>query len=211
MNPLLQWLAAMSAIEWAAALTTLVCIWLTVKNRISNWPWGIVASLLYGWVFWQQKLYANAGLQILYYVPICIYGWWAWAKLGPTHSDDLPVTALSPKARLGWLAVSVLLSLVIGWPIARLTNDNFPYADSFVTGFSIVAQYLQTRKIFENWWLWIAVDALAAFYLFPAQHLWPTTIIYVIAFGMAIRGAWEWKPLIGKIVKPLPAEAATPS
>src|SRR2546423_10064432 len=111
-----QW-RSMSLLEVSAAITTVLCAWLTVKNRISNWPWGIVAVLLYGWVFWQAKLYAQTGLQILYFLPCCIYGWWAWAKFGPTQNDDLPIVSLadhrepgprgiSPRtAWYGWLIV----------------------------------------------------------------------------------------------------------
>ena len=39
----------LSPLEWCAAFTALACVWLTVKNKISNWPWGIVSTLLYSW------------------------------------------------------------------------------------------------------------------------------------------------------------------
>ncbi len=200
MNPLTDWLHQMTPLEWAAAFTSFACIYLTVKNKLSNWAWGIAAVLLYGWFFWIQKLYANAALNLLYYLPCCIYGWWVWAKQGPKHDDDLPVTDLSSKARTRWLIASVLLALLVGFPIARYTNDPYPYADSITTGFSIVAQYLQAKKIYENWWFWIGVDVIYGFYLFPLQHLAVSAVLYVLFTGLAIQGAREWKPLIGKEV-----------
>ena len=190
----------MSPIEWAGALTAFACIYLTVKNRIENWPWGIISVLLYGWVFWAGKLYANAGLQIFFFLPCCIYGWWVWARCGPKRQDDLPVTNLTPQAIAGWLLAALLFSLCIGWPIARYTGDPFPYADSITTGVSIVGQYLQAKKVFENWWMWIGVDVVYAFYLLPAQHLWVSAVLYAVFTFLAIRGAIEWKPLIGRAV-----------
>ena len=190
----------MSTAEWIAALTALVCIWLTVKNRIENWPWGIVSVLVYGWVFWQSKLYASAGLQIFYFLPCCIYGWWVWAKCGPKHDDDLPVTTLSRDRRLKWWWATVLLSLLIGWLMARYTNDPLPYADGTVTGMSIVAQWFQAKKLFENWWLWIALDVLSAGYLYPKMGLYVTTALYVVFLILSARGLVEWRPLIGKPV-----------
>lgn len=201
-DAMFHWLVAqvrtLSAWEWAGALTGIVCIYLTLKNRISNWPWSIVSVLLYTWVFWMDRLYANAGLQLFCFLPLCVYGWWAWAKTGPLQQDDLPITRLSPAACGAWLAASFALSVAIGQPIALYTHDAHPWADSFTTGFSIVAQYLQARKVYENWWIWIAVDGVFAFYLLPVMHMWPSVVLYVLAFAMAIGGARSWKPLIGK-------------
>jgi nicotinamide mononucleotide transporter len=206
---LIEHLHEMSGVEWAAALTALVCIWLTVKNRIENWPWGIVSVLIYGWVFWQKHLYASAGLNILYFLPCCIYGWWVWAKCGPQHNDDLPVMALSRELQLAWFVVTVLLSLLIGWLMAHYTPDDpLPYADGAVTGMSIVAQWLQAKKLFENWWYWITLDVLSAGYLYPKSGLPVTTALYVVFLFLAIKGLLDWKPLIGKPVLKEPVQEA---
>ena len=182
--------------ELSAALTALVCIWLTVKNKIANWPWGIVSVLLYSWVFWQGKLYASFGLNLLYFFPCCIYGWWYWAKCGPKRDDDLPVRHLSARGNLLWLGITIALSLLIGAPIAYYTQDPTPYMDSLVTGMSIVAQWMQAKKWIENWWYWIALDAVSAFYLFPSQKLYFSAVLYVIFLIVAVRGVVEWRRLL---------------
>jgi len=203
MDHITKLLHEMTPLEWAAAITTLAFVYLTVKNRIDNWYWGIAAVLFYAVFFWKISNYANAALNLFYYLPCCIYGWWVWKKQGPMHDDDLPVTSLTRRALVGWLLVSVVLSLCIGYPIAHYpiansTPDPHPYADSFTTGFSIVAQYLQAKKIFENWWMWLGVDLVYTVYLFPVQGLVLSTIVYFIVTVLAVRGAIEWKPLIGK-------------
>ncbi len=193
-----QILLQMTPLEWAAAITTFACVYLTVKNRIENWYWGIAAVIFYALFFWKIHNYANAALNLFYYLPCCAYGYWVWKRCGPKQDDDLSVTTLTPQARVGWLIASVLFSLCIGYPIARYTNDPYPYADSFTTGFSIVAQYLQARKIYENWWMWIGVDLVYALYLLPTQKAYLSTVLYLVITFMAVRGAIEWKPLIGK-------------
>ncbi len=198
MDHITKLLQEMTPLEWAAAITTLAYVYLTVKNRIDNWYWGIAAVLFYAAFFWKISYYANAALNLFYYLPCCIYGWWVWKKQGPTQNDDLPVTSLTGRALIGWLIVSVVFSVCIGYPIAHSTPDPHPYADAFTTGFSIVAQYLQAKKIFENWWMWIGVDLIYTVYLFPSQGVVLSTIVYVIVTLLAIRGAIEWKPLIGK-------------
>ncbi len=64
-----------SPVEILASLTGLVSVYLTVRNKIANWPWGIVSVLLFGWLFWSSRLYSDAGLQIVYFLPMQFYGW----------------------------------------------------------------------------------------------------------------------------------------
>lgn len=202
MRPVHGWLAALVALqpsttwqEWVAALTGLVCVWLTVKNKISNWPWGIVSVLAYTWVFWQARLYASCGLNLLYFFPCCVYGWWYWLKCGPTHNDDLPVRRLGRRAQLLWVGITLALTVGIGLPIAHFTNDPLPYPDALVTGLSIVAHWMQAKKWYENWWYWILLDIIYVFYIYPSQHLYVSMALYLVFLIMAIRGAVEWRPL----------------
>ena len=130
-----------------------------------------------------------------------MWAWWVWAKCGPHQNDDLPVADLTARQKLLWLLAGVAFSLGIGLPIAHYTSDPFPYADSFTTGFSIAAQWLQAKKVFENWIMWIVIDIIYAFYLFPAQKLWVSAVLYGLFTVLAVRGAYEWKPLIGKPVQ----------
>jgi nicotinamide mononucleotide transporter len=181
--------------ELSAALTALVCVWLTLKNKISNWPWGIVSVLLYAWVFWQAKLYANFGLNLFYFLPSSLYGWWNWAKAGPEQNDDLPVRRLSRRGNLIGLGITLLITLVIGAPISYYTQDPNPYADALLTGLSIMAQWMQAKKWLENWWYWIAADVIFAVYLFPVQHLYFSMALYFLFLMIAIQGALAWRKL----------------
>lgn len=180
-----------SAVEWVAVVTSLLCVWLTVRNNIWNWFWGFIGVILYGYIFWNYKNYANAGLQILYFLPIQFIGWYVWKRKGPNQDDDLPVTQLTPQARLGWAGATVVLTGLL-YVILRLTNDPLPLGDSVTTAMSIVAQYLQVHKKFENWWLWIAADVIYAGYVFPAQKLYVSAGLYVIFTALAIYGAISW-------------------
>jgi nicotinamide mononucleotide transporter len=180
-----------SAVEWVAVVTSLLCVWLTVRNNIWNWFWGFIGVILYGYIFWNYKNYANAGLQILYFLPIQFIGWYVWKRKGPNQDDDLPVTQLTAQARLGWAGVTVLLTGLL-YIVLRLTNDPLPFADGITTAMSIVAQYLQVHKKFENWWLWIAVDVIYAGYVFPVQQLYVSAGLYVVFTALAVVGAISW-------------------
>lgn len=197
-------LKELKPIEIIAAITSLLCVYLTVKNNIWNWFWGIIGVCLYGYIFVNQKLYANAGLQIIYFLPMQFLGWYIWLKGNPKEDNALAITTVSNKMRagltLGTLALTAAiyygmppLITALGLPAPQLT-----FWDGFTTAISITAQYLQTYKKFENWILWILVDIIYTLYLFPTAHLYVTTVLYAVFTFLAITGAVEWWRLMGK-------------
>ena len=183
-------------LEILATITGLLNVYLLIKNKISNWLWGAISSVLFGIVFFQYKLLSNMGLQLLYFVPMQFYGWYLWTRGTPEKNDDLPITLLNTQERWFWIVVTFGLSLGWGWFMAHNTQAAIPYADALNTGASIVAQYLQAKRKFENWWYWIAIDILSTFYLYPSQHLYLTTALYAGFTVMAYLGAREWAKLM---------------
>ena len=190
----------LSPLEWFAAFTALLCVWLTVKTKISNWFWGIVSTIAYAFVFWQSMSYANMWLQIVYFLPCCAYGWHVWLRYGPTHNDDLPVTKLAPAALGGWCVFVAALTPALGLYLSH-TPDPLPYTDSFLTAMSIAGQYLQAKKIFENWHFWLVADSIYAFYFFPALKQPISAVVYGIFLVLVVKGLLDWRPLINKPVR----------
>lgn len=180
-----------------AYITGIVSVVYAVRNHIGTWPNNIISVVLFGYIFWIAKDPSNAALQVLYYLPISIYGWYVWLRCGPTKNDDLPVTVLSVSHRVQWVLGTIVVSLVWGYLEARFKTDvTQPYCDAATTVISIVAQYLQTKKRFENWILWILVDLIYAFYLFPAQHLNALATLYILFLIMAFVGARHWTSIL---------------
>jgi nicotinamide mononucleotide transporter len=191
---------SMSWIEWAAAIATLVNVYLVMRGSIWNWPWGILAVVLYGKVFLDGQLYANMWLQLAYYLPMQAIGWWFWLRGGPKKSDDLPITRLSRNGRLGWLLIAFPLSAAWGylsWWLAVKAGQPIPpipvrLADAATTGLSVIGQVLLTQKKIENWAVWVLVNIVYAFYLLPGQKLWISAGLYLILLGMAVQGWRAW-------------------
>ena len=57
----------MGSTEWIAVFITLLAVWLTTRQIVWCWPLGMVSVTLYAVVFWQARLYADMGLQALYF------------------------------------------------------------------------------------------------------------------------------------------------
>jgi nicotinamide mononucleotide transporter len=144
---------------------------------------------LYLVIFWQARLYSEAGLQVFFFV-VQGWGWYLWAKAGG-------LAWMVSVRWMGWrwrglaLVLVAASSLGIGWIMASFTDAALPYADATIAGASVVAQILLALRRVENWVLWIAVDLLAVF-VYIERGLLLTAGLYVVFFGMATLGLIAW-------------------
>ncbi len=180
----------MTLFELAAVAVTLLAVWLTARQVIWCWPTALVSVTMYAVVFYQAKLYADMGLQGIYFV-LSVYGWWAWLHGGEDRAA-LEVSVASPRARIGLAALGAVFGLALGTLLHRFTDASLPYMDSMLTSFSLVAQWLMARKRLESWIVWFAVDV---FYvgMFLYKSLYLTAGLYAVFLGIAAVGFLDWK------------------
>jgi nicotinamide mononucleotide transporter len=186
--------------SWAELLgfaTGLLCVGLLVRQHILNWPIGILNVLLLMLVFWSAGLYADAGLQIVYVV-LGFYGWWSWLYGGARHTR-LVVRRTSRTEWIGLAVAGVLLTAGLWLFLDRLTGSTVPLADALTTALSLLATYGQTRKLVENWWLWIAAD-LIYIPLYAYKDLWLTAILYLAFLTLCVLGLRAWRPAERELV-----------
>ena len=178
---------------WAEVLgfgTGLVNVGLLVRRHILNWPLGILNVLLLMLVFWSAGLYADAGLQIVY-VLLGAYGWWAWLYGGASRTP-LTVRSTTRAEWLGLAVAGVVLTVGLWLFLDRLTGSTVPLADALTTALSLLATYGQTRKLVENWWLWIAAD-LIYIPLYAYKDLWLTALLYIAFLVLCVLGLRSWQ------------------
>jgi len=179
-----------SFFELSAAIITLISIWLTARENIWCWPTGVVSVVMYFFIFWKARLYANAWLQAFYLILIA-YGWYEWLH-GGKHHDELQV---SRTPMWGWVltvTIGIAASAAVGWGMTRYTDNAMPYSDAATTAFSVAAEAMTTRKWIENWIVWIAVDGLTTWILL-VQKLYPSALLYASFVALAVFGWIEWK------------------
>ena len=179
----------MSTFEIVAALFGVAGVWLSVRQNVWTWPVGIVNVAMYVVVFHAARLYADMGLQVIYIV-LAVYGWYQWLHGGPGRSA-LPVTRGLPRQLLAAGAVGIAGAWGIGALLARHTNASLPYLDAALTSASLVAQWMATRKLLENWMVWIAADVVYIG-MFVYKRLYPTAVLYAVFTGLAIVGYRQW-------------------
>ena len=198
-----------SPLEWSAAFFTLLNVYLVIRNSIWNWIWGIVSAVLYGVFFYNHRWMASFGLNILYYFPMQLIGWYWWLKGGPKRNDDLPIVRISLREFFLWQVLAVALAVPVGYLLQKYDHAQVAYVDSYVAAASIIGQILLTRKVMESWIFWIVVDLLYTFWIFPQQKAYLSAVIYFILLVMASLGWWEWEKIRRSPIsqeKPVPFE-----
>lgn len=180
----------MNGLEIAAVAFGIVSVYLSVRQNIWSWPTAIVNVLLYVAVFREAKLYADMGLQVVYFA-LSLYGWYEWLH-GGANRTELKVSRATPQLWMTVTAIGIVVVAVLGNLLARQTDAALPFIDSATTGTSLIAQWMMTRKILENWAVWMAVDVVYVG-MFIFKKLYLTAGLYAVFFVLAALGYAEWK------------------
>lgn len=167
----------MSYVEFFGTVAGFIAVVISARAHPASWPIGIVNVILLFFLFYQIGLYPDMALQVFFLITNII-GWWRWKNPAKGEEDlklELKITYLTTN----WRYVSVLIIIsgtVLMGSIAAKLNDwlpeifmapsAFPYADSFVTVTSILAQYWMVQKKAECWLLWVAADVVATMLYF---------------------------------------------
>lgn len=189
----------MAMMEVLGFVTGGVCVWLVVRQHLWNWPIGLANNVVFFVLFWQSRLFADMGLQVVYF-GLGIYGWYQWLY-GGANRTELKVTSMT---KTEWVVFAIFIPLGT-WGLRELlivVNGAAPFWDSFTTILSLSAQYLLCRKRFENWFFWILADIIYV-PLYFSRDLPLTGILYGVLLCMCLVGMKEWQTSRNKM------EAAT--
>ncbi|MBP1992121.1 nicotinamide riboside transporter PnuC [Paenibacillus eucommiae] len=179
-----------TTLEIISTTTGLLCVWFTARENMWAWPIGLVNVGCFFYMFWEVKLYADMTLQVFFFI-LSIYGWVIWStKRGKAKVRPTRRMTKSMMVTLGILLVAVTLGW--GYMLTQYTDASIPYADALIATLSMIAQYLLSYKILENWYVWIVVDVLSV-YMYYYKGLHALSFLYLVFLGIAIAGLISWR------------------
>jgi nicotinamide mononucleotide transporter len=168
-------------------------VWLVVRENVWNWPLGLLNSTFFFVLFFRSRLYADMALQAMFFA-LNAYGWWNWLH-GGEKRGVLCISNTRPTEWIAYAAAIPAATLAMRELLLRV-NDAAPLLDAFTATLSVAAQYMQTRKRIEHWWLWIAAD-LVYIPLYVTRQLPLTAILYGIFLLMCAAGLRDWQRTLG--------------
>ena len=185
-----RFLSHVDPTEILGFLTGAVCVWLLVKQNIWTWPVGIANNVFFIVLFFHSKLYGDMSLQFVF-IAISIYGWWNWLH-GGKDDAELKIARTGSTMSVILLLATAGATAAIDWFLRHFTPSTTPFLDALTTALSLTAIFMQSRKLIENWVIWILADL---FYLglYTYKGLYFTTALYVIFMIMCGIGLMEWR------------------
>jgi nicotinamide mononucleotide transporter len=182
-------IAAVPPVEWAAAGLALAYLLLAIRQSAWCWACAIASAVLYLSLFAQAGLRMQAALQV-FYVAMAVYGWRAWR--GTAATPPLAVGRWPARWHAWAIVAAVTVAALNGWLVRDGEPALLPYVDALIAWGSVLATWMATRKLIENWWYWIVLD-LAAAVLFARQGLYVTSLLFVLYTALALHGYLQWR------------------
>lgn len=179
----------MSWVEILGFVTGAASVWLAVKENVWNWPIAAANAVFFFILFFEHRLYGDMALQVIFFA-LASLGWYRWLR-GGEHHTALRVSRITLPQIMAAVLVTIAATAAATAYLRRV-NDAAPFLDALTTVLSLVGQYLLTKKIIENWYVWIAADVLYIG-LYIQRGLYLTSVLYVIFLLMCVAGAVEWQ------------------
>lgn len=189
-SELIEQARATSPLEIVAVVTAIGYLLLAIRQNIWCWLCAGISTAIYVWLFFDARLYMESVLN-LFYFGMAIYGWSVWHR-GVADPEELRVSVWP----LDWHAAAIAgiasLAVLNGMLLDNLTDAAFPYIDSATTWGAIWATFLVARKVFENWYYWLVIDA-ASVVIYWSRGLEFTALLFVLYLLMIPFGIAAWR------------------
>lgn len=177
-------------LEIIAVVFGLLSVWYSKKINILVYPTGIISVVIYVYICLGAKLYADMGINFVYFV-MSIYGWYNWTRKD-SLKKMLPISFCTKKEHLINIAMFLFFFISLSFILTNYTDSNVPYWDSLTTSIFIIGMWLMAMKKVENWILWIIGDIISIpLYFYKGLVL--TSLQFTVFLGIAILGYYAWK------------------
>jgi len=181
----------MQILEIIATITGIICVYLQTRENILAWPFGILSVTILSYIFLDQKLYSDTILHVIY-IGLNIYGWWYWSSGKNQINQTVEIASMTISEKLLSALIIIFGASVWGYFMNRYTDAELAFVDAFTTTGSLAAQYLLSRKVLQNWLIWIVVDVVAvSMYIYKGLYF--TSFMFAVFLGLCIKGYFDWR------------------
>jgi nicotinamide mononucleotide transporter len=181
---------AQTFVEAIAVVFNLGYVVLAIFQSAWCWASGLVGAVVTLLVFLEARLYAGMALQGVY-IALMVYGWYEW-RHGGEGGRGLAVSRTPARWGLRLGLAGVAFAVALGTFLRFRTDAALPFWDAGTTSFSLVAQFMTTRKWLESWLVWIVVDTVYVGML-VSQELHLMAALYGAYLVLAVLGFVKWR------------------
>lgn len=166
------------------------------KGRIFCYIFGIIATICYSYLAYSTNLYGNFALNLFYYLPMEIAGIFNWKKHLKKNSSEIIKTQLNIKSRITFFAIGIICTAVLTLILSKNGGEKV-FFDAFTTVFSLLGMVLTVKRCIEQWFVWMAVNALSAYMWFElylqGENCFVMFLKWTVYFCLAIYFWNTWR------------------
>jgi len=181
----------LSMLEALGVVFGLLSVWFAKRESIWVFPTGIISVLIYVYLCFQIRLYADMSINVYYFV-MSVYGWYYWSKKSASSDHHTPITWNSGRDWIWTIVLLIVSFIILSQLLLRLTDSDVPFIDALTTAIFFAGMQLMARKKIENWLAWIIGDFISI-PLYYYKGLVLTSFQFFIFFIIAILGYISWK------------------
>jgi len=196
---------------WLEAFAVVAGLWyvvLAIRGHRGCWIAGLLSTLAYGVLCQVAGLWLQGVLQVVY-AALAMVGWWQWRRAPAIASAEqtqdaeinaanfhaspavLRVHRLGVRNTVAALAFTGLLTIV-GYELLVASGSAQPWLEAATTAGGLMATWLATRKLLDNWNWWVVINVATA-WLYWQANLRPTAGLYLAYAVLAVLGWREWR------------------
>lgn len=179
-----------SILEAIAVFFGILSVWFAKKENILVYPTGIISVVIYIYICFFAKLYADMGINFVFFV-MSVYGWFMWSRKD-VEKHILAISSCKRKDHLISAFMLVFFFITLSYFLSNYTDSNVPVIDSLTSSIFIVAMWLMARKKIENWIYWI-IGNVISIPLYFYKDLALTSVQFTVFLVLAVLGFLEWR------------------
>jgi nicotinamide mononucleotide transporter len=168
---------------------------LIALGRRAGYIAGFYNSCAYAWVAYENGLYGEVALNLLFFLPTGIIGLVMWSK--KMKKGLVLMRGLSNQKKVYLLVSSTLIIIVLGKVLSSIQGQNEPYFDSATNVLSILATFLMMWRYKEQWILYMSLNIISiAMWLIRWYSGGFAGDLMVLMWGLylinSFYGYWKW-------------------
>jgi len=137
-------------------ITGVLCVVLAAKGNLMTYVFGMYNTFGYAYLAYNNGLFGEVMLNLLFFVPMNAIGFFMWKK--HRQGGKLAMRGMNLGDLALVAAICIAGSLLLGYGLSLIPEQNSPYIDAITTVLSVVATFLMVRRFKEQWIVYIILN-----------------------------------------------------
>lgn len=176
-------------------ITGILCVSLIAIGRKEGYLFGLYNAITYAWVAYENGLFGEVFLNLLFYVPTGVIGYFMWKK--KQENQIVLMRKLSSNNFLKIVGAVALFILLLGFGLTFLEGQKNPFVDATTNAIGICATFLMMYRYAEQWVFYILLNCITISlwvlrYLDQGSEADTMIFMFVLFLANSIFGYFKW-------------------